>query len=153
MSPMKKARSLGLTPLSGGLDWPGNGASGFRSRALTKTEQGISTEARKQALVIDVQIQKTNYAQRKLGEMHRCGSEEFLRTEQLYSAVRAVAAGRDFETQVEELTHAGAQLAARQTLVIMEIGGSLVADEVGRSLYQEDEPEEERGLLRRLFGG
>ena len=155
MAPKKQESVLGLAPLS----QTGNGSllglspSYGSEVALTKTEQRMALESRKQAQVIRAQAAKTALAMEKINEMHQHAADEFHATAQHLSAVRQQAAGTDYQAQVDEFTKRDAQLAAQHTFGALEVGARKVAEEVHRSLYLADVPEEKRGLIRRLIGG
>lgn len=155
MTAKKDESVLGLAPLArtGNGSFPDLSSSFSAGGALTKTEQRIVTESHKQSLVIQAQTAKTVLAMDMMADMHQHGADEFYDTAQYLSTVRQKAAGKDYQPQVDEFTHRDAQLVSQHLLGAIEVGAHKVAEEVHRSLYLPDPPDEKRGVIKRLLGG
>ena len=155
----KKAESmsnvLGLLPPTSS----GNGSGATYGLAvssgspLSKTEQSIYQEARKQEIVIGLQTAKTTYAGEKIDEIRQRSADGFHRFMDHQEAINAAVQGKPIQPYVEEFNHHNAQAAAQNQYELMQVGVGRILEEVKRSLYQEEIVEPRRSALQRWLGG
>ena len=111
-------------------------------------------EATIQSFTIEAQSVKAAFAQTKLSELHQHTTHLFNDTLAEIVEVQEMARGREHQAIVDEFTRRQISVYGRQTLGMLEVGGTNIAMEVSRSLYVPPLPPEpkRRGLLARLFG-
>jgi hypothetical protein len=111
---------------------------------LTKTEERIVQEKRKQELVIEGQREKVIHALQSASEIHQHAADEFYKSMSHHAAINEAVRGKEMQPLVEEFNHFAAKLEAQHLYRIVDAGVHLIGQEVSRSLYLPDVPEEKK---------
>lgn len=150
MSKRQESDLLGLQALArtdtGSIVPAGSGGG-----VLTKAEQRIVSEARKQRLIMRYQTTKTAAGMHHISEMHAAGSDEFYNTMVHHEAVNALAQDSAMQGYIVEYNKRDAQQVARHLTAAVEIGARGIAEVIAESCVPPEEPQP--GFWSRLFGG
>jgi hypothetical protein len=146
MTKSKESDLLGLLPARTG----GLAPTGLGGGALTKAEQRIAAETRKQRLAMRCQAAKTADGLHHIGDMHEAGSDQFYTTMIHHEVVNNLAQGSAMEPYIAEYNKRGAQQLARHLTGAVEIGARNTAEIIAESCIGADEPEP--GFWGRVLG-
>jgi hypothetical protein len=124
---------------------------------MTKTEERMYLEKRKQQLVIEGQKEKTKQAMRCLSEIKQQASDVFNQDMRHHTAINEAAQGKPYQPLVEEFNDYAAKLEAQHLYRLLDGGAHQIGTEVMRSLYLPDVPEPlpppPPTLWQKLLGG
>jgi hypothetical protein len=142
--PLPPATTSGLAPLGAGLSLSG-------TDHLTKTQLRVIEEWRTQALVIAANDAKARLAMDHLRRVHEHAEVTFDAAAGTILAVKERGGRSELHQRyVDEFSARNMELLGSHLLGTVAVAAHEIGTEVARSLYPE--PEERRGLFKRLFG-
>jgi len=154
MARKKDDNVLALTPLASNSSAATNTGLVPRNsfRALTRDEERLIEEDRKQQLAIEIRAAKGRLGMSKIAEVHKHAELTFDEAAGFIVEIKD-RPGRSPQLQayVEQFSERQIQLLAQHLLGVVDVSATGIGMEVHRDPYPP--PERRAGFLERLFGG
>jgi len=122
---------------------------------MSRTEERMFQEKRKQQLAIEHHKEKTKQALRCVGEIHQQAAATFAQDMSHHAALNEAAQGKPYQALVEEFNEYAAKLEAQHLYRIVDTGAYNIGTVVSQTTYLADipEPEKRLTLVQRLLKG
>jgi hypothetical protein len=124
---------------------------------MTRTEERMFQEKRKQQLAIEHQKDKTKQALRCVGELHQQMTAVFAQDMRHHDALNEAARGKPYQPLIEEFNDYAAKLEAQHFCRIVDTGAHIIGGIVSQTTYMPDvpepAPEKKRTGLQKWLGG